>query len=176
MNFSLPPLTLVVGGASSGKSAYAEGLVESSGKSMTYIATAQAFDEEMRRKIDIHVSRRGVGWTTIEAPMDLGPALQTLGADQVCLLDCATLWLTNQMLAEVDLETAQSDLMDAIARCPAPLVIVSNEVGHGIVPDTRLGRQFRDAQGRLNIVLAQAADVVVQVTMGLPHALKGSLP
>lgn len=168
--------TFVLGGAASGKSAFAETLAERSGKPRLYLATAQAFDAEMRRKIDRHIARRADGWTTIEAPVDVVPALGSLSSRQVCLLDCATMWLSNLMLADRDITAAQSDLIDAIRTCAANLVIVSNEVGQGIVPENPLARQFRDAQGRLNIALAAECDVVVQVVAGLPQMLKGKLP
>lgn len=92
------------------------------------------------------------------------------------LIDCATMWLTNQMMDEADLEAAQNELLTALANCAAPVVIVSNEVGHGIVPDNALARSFREAQGRLNIALARRADLAVLVTAGLPQVLKGQLP
>ncbi len=171
-----PNLTFVLGGAASGKSAFAEQLIVSSGKSRVYLATSQVFDGEMQKKVDRHVSQRGAGWKTIEEPLDLAPALAQLNADQACLVDCATMWLTNHLLAENDLETAQSHLQNALSRCPAQIVVVSNEVGQGIVPENALARQFREAQGRLNIALATQADLVVQVTAGLPIVLKGKMP
>ncbi|WP_037317232.1 bifunctional adenosylcobinamide kinase/adenosylcobinamide-phosphate guanylyltransferase [Ruegeria halocynthiae] len=169
-------LTFVLGGAASGKSAFAEQLVVSSGKNKVYLATSQVFDDEMRTKVQRHLTQRGAGWTTIEAPYDLGPVLADLNADQACLIDCATMWLTNHLLAEHDLEQAQATLLQALQSCRAPVVIVSNEVGYGIVPENALSRRFREAQGRLNIALAAQADLVVQVTAGLPLALKGQLP
>ncbi|NOD64184.1 bifunctional adenosylcobinamide kinase/adenosylcobinamide-phosphate guanylyltransferase [Ruegeria sp. HKCCD9179] len=169
-------LTLVLGGAASGKSAFAEELIVSTGKSRSYLATSQVFDDEMRQKVKRHLTQRGDGWTTFEEPLDLGPLLARLPHDQICLIDCATMWLSNHLLAESDLEVAQTNLLDALNDCPAQVVIVSNEVGHGIVPDNALARQFREAQGRLNIALAAQADLVVQVTAGLPSVLKGQLP
>lgn len=169
-------VTFVVGGAASGKSAYAEALAERANMPKVYLATAQAFDDEMRRKVAQHVTQRGPGWTTMEAPLETATALAGLGSDQLCLLDCATMWLSNQMMAERDLADAQKSLIDSILACPARLIIVSNEVGGGIVPDNALARSFREAQGRLNIALAAASDVVVQVTVGLPTVLKGQLP
>lgn len=111
---------------------------------------------------------------TIEAPFELPPELAKLTEDQVCLIDCATMWLTNHLLAEVDLDQVQAKLLGALKDCAAQIVIVSNEVGHGIVPDNALSRRFREAQGRLNIALAAQADRVVQVTAGLPLVLKGA--
>lgn len=172
----LPSLTLVLGGAASGKSAFAESLCFQSDKARVYVATAQAFDDEMREKIEQHKIQRGSEWLTIEAPMDVVAALAGRTADDVVLLDCATLWLTNVVLAEQDVAIATTSLMAALATCAAPVIIVSNEVGHGIVPDTSLGRAFRNHQGRLNQTLAAQADVVVQVIAGLPRTLKGVLP
>ncbi|WP_170333442.1 bifunctional adenosylcobinamide kinase/adenosylcobinamide-phosphate guanylyltransferase [Ruegeria arenilitoris] len=171
-----PDLTFVLGGAASGKSAFAEQLVVLSNKNRIYIATSQVFDDEMRDKVQRHIVQRGEGWETVEAPFDLGPALADLTPDHICLIDCATMWLTNHLLAENDLEQAQSALLQALKSCRAPIVIVSNEVGHGIVPDNALSRRFREAQGRLNIGLAAQADLAVQVTAGLPLVLKGQLP
>lgn len=171
-----PKYTLVIGGAASGKSAFAEELVVSTGKSRKYLATSQVFDEEMRAKVNRHLAQRGAGWTTIEEPIDPGPALSALSSDDVCLFDCATMWLSNRMLAGADLDAAQTRLLDAIRSCRAQIVMVTNEVGHGIVPENALARQFREAQGRLNIALAAEADLVVLVTAGLPLVLKGRLP
>ncbi len=171
-----PRVTFIVGGAASGKSAWAEGFVESCKKSKTYLATSQVLDGEMRAKVDAHVARRDQSWALIEAQMDLRPALSGLKPDQICLLDCATMWLSNHLLADSDLDVAQAALLAALAECRANLVIVSNEVGQGIVPENPLARQFREAQGRLNIALAAHADLVVQVTVGLPLVLKGTLP
>jgi adenosylcobinamide kinase/adenosylcobinamide-phosphate guanylyltransferase len=169
-------VTFILGGAASGKSAFAEEICVKSGKDRVYLATSQVFDREMRAKVDRHLQQRGKGWTTHEAPMDVAPVLDSLGGDQICLLDCATMWLSNHMLAEDgDLVSAQRDLLDALARCAADVVVVSNETGQGIVPENALARRFREAQGRLNIELAKVADTVVQVTVGLPHVLKGAL-
>lgn len=171
-----PKFTLVLGGAASGKSSFAEQMVVSTGKSRVYFASSQVFDAEMQAKIDRHLAQRGPGWTTIEEPLEPGPALSALSARDICLFDCATMWLSNHLLAEGDLDAAQERLMAAIRHCPAQLVMVSNEVGHGIVPENALARRFREAQGRLNIALAAEADLVVLVVAGLPLALKGQLP
>lgn len=168
-------VTFILGGAASGKSAFAEQLCLNSGKDRVYWATAQIFDSEMREKVSRHLKQRGAGWTTIEEPETAARVLAALEPGQICLMDCATMWLTNHLLAEHDLETAQAELLDAIGRCPADLVIVSNETGLGIVPENKLARRFREAQGRLNIALAARADTVVQVTAGLPLVLKGTL-
>ena len=164
--------TLVLGGAASGKSAYAESLFDDATGPLTYIATAQAFDAEMAEKIRLHAARRGLRWNTVEAPIKAAEALGRLHLTDSCLLDCATMWLTNQLLADTDLAAEQARLMIAIADCSARLVIVTNEVGYGIVPDNALARRFREAQGRLNIALAATAGQVVQVIAGLPQVLK----
>ncbi|SDX12042.1 adenosylcobinamide kinase /adenosylcobinamide-phosphate guanylyltransferase [Ruegeria halocynthiae] len=169
-----PNLTFVLGGAASGKSLFAEQLVVSTGKKRIYLATSQVFDDEMRHKIRQHIAQRGDGWATIETPFDLSPELAKLAPDQICLIDCATMWLSNHLLAENDLVKAQSGLLAALRNCKAQIVIVSNEVGQGIVPENALSRRFREAQGRLNIALAAQADRVVQVTAGLPLVLKGN--
>ena len=171
----LPPLTLVLGGAASGKSAWAERLIQAEVARPVYIATAQAFDAEMQAKIARHKVARGPDWITIEAPLDLAGALGWHD-DIPALVDCATLWLSNHLLADTDLDTLISPLLDALAARRAPVVIVSNEVGQGIVPDSALGRTFREAQGRLNIALAAESALVVQVIAGLPNVLKGTLP
>jgi adenosylcobinamide kinase / adenosylcobinamide-phosphate guanylyltransferase len=130
----------------------------------------------MRARIAAHRRDRGHDWTTVEAPLDLAGALGKATADEVVLIDCATLWLTNHLLAEHDLDAEGTRLLAALSSCPAPVVIVSNEVGWGIVPDNALARRFRDAQGRLNQQLAAQADLVIGVMAGLPMVLKGSLP
>ena len=172
----LPKLTLIIGAAASGKSTFAERLVTTTMRARTYIATAQAFDDEMRAKIARHKDMRGAGWHTIEAPLDIPAALQQIPADHVVLIDCATLWLSNHLLAESDLEATETDLLTALETCPAPVAIVSNEVGAGVVPDNALSRKFREAQGRLNQHLATHAGLVITVIAGLPMVLKGTLP
>lgn len=176
MTGSLPPLTLVIGGARSGKSALAERLVTGTGRPRRYIATAEAWDDEMRDRIARHRADRGAGWTTVEAPLDLPAALASVQRDETVLIDCATLWLTNHLLADHDLADRTGALLAALAACPAPVVIVSNEVGWGIVPENALARRFRDEQGRLNQRLAAGADLVVTVIAGLPMVLKGQMP
>jgi len=172
----LPSLSLVVGGAASGKSAFAERLVARSERPRAYIATAQSFDAEMEAKITDHRERRGPDWRTVEAPFDVTEALVGAGAGEVVLFDCATFWLTNHLLAEHDIVTKERHLLAALTSCAAPVVVVSNEVGAGIVPENALSRQFRNAQGRLNQRLAEVSDVVVTVIAGLPLVLKGNLP
>lgn len=166
-------VALVTGGAKSGKSRFAEGLIAQTNRPRTYIATAQAWDDEMRARIDAHRADRGPDWTTIEAPHDLPAALRAADPASAILIDCATLWLTNRMLAEADLVAETEALMSALTACPAPVVIVTNELGWSIVPDKPLARRFRDAQGQLNQRLAQHADQVWAVISGLPLHLKG---
>jgi adenosylcobinamide kinase/adenosylcobinamide-phosphate guanylyltransferase len=172
----LPGLSLVIGGARSGKSRLAERLVTASGRPRHYIATAQAWDDEMRARIAAHKHDRGADWITHEVPRAVAETLATLPADHVVLLDCATLWLTNVLLAEADMAQECAALLTALTACKAPVVVVSNEVGWGIVPDNALARAFRDHQGRLNQQIAAAAGLVIGVMAGLPMVLKGRLP
>lgn len=172
----LPALSLVLGGAASGKSAFAESLVGTAGVTPLYIATAQVFDDEMAAKVARHRDMRGEGWHTIEEPFDLVTALGKAVADQPVLIDCATLWLTNILLDERDIAAETEALLGALNDCAGKVVIVTNETGQGIVPENRLARQFRNAQGTLNQQLAMQADLVVAVMAGLPLVLKGQLP
>ena len=166
----LPHLTLVLGGARSGKSRHAEALVTAHPAPWTYIATAQAFDDEMRARIAEHRDRRAAGWVTVEAPLLLADAVTA--AEGPVLVDCLTLWLTNLMLGEHDLDQATADLEGACLARRDPVVLVSNEVGLGIVPDNRLARAFRDAAGRLHQRIAHVADAVVFMMAGLPMPVK----
>lgn len=169
-------LILVLGGANSGKSAFAEAAVLARSDRPAYIATARAFDDEMAAKIARHRAARGDGWQTIEAPLDLAAAVaEARGADGI-LIDCATLWLSNLMLQGADAEAAEAALFAALDRAGPPVVIVSNEVGMSIVPEAALGRRFRAMQGGFNQRCAARADRVVAVMAGLPLALKGALP
>ena len=169
-----PKFSLIVGGARSGKSRLAERLAIASGLPRHYIATAEVWDEEMRARIDRHITDRGQGWVTHEAPRDVVGALAR--AKGVVLIDCATLWLTNVMLGGGDIQAETTALSTAIAAHPGPVIMVSNEVGWGIVPDNALARDFRDEQGRLNQRMAEAADLVAGVMAGLPLVLKGQMP
>lgn len=172
----LPGLSLVLGGAASGKSVFAEGLVRGTGRSPVYFATAQAHDAEMREKIERHKRLRGAGWRTIEEPLDVGRTLAGISGDTAVLVDCATMWLSNNLMAEADLEEAEAGLMAGLSLCAAPVVIVSNEVGLSVVPENAMARRFREEQGRLNQKLAAKAGLVVNVIAGLPQVLKGELP
>ncbi|MGR3714916.1 MAG: bifunctional adenosylcobinamide kinase/adenosylcobinamide-phosphate guanylyltransferase [Shimia sp.] len=172
----LPKLSLILGGASSGKSAFAESLVVQTGAPRVYVATAQAFDDEMRGKVAAHINDRGDNWHTIEAPLDVTIALAQTAEEKVVLLDCATMWLSNHLLAESDLSAEFDQLVTALMTCKARVVVVSNEVGLDVVPENKLARRFRDAQGKLNQIIAARADLAVLVVAGLPMPLKGQLP
>jgi adenosylcobinamide kinase / adenosylcobinamide-phosphate guanylyltransferase len=167
------PLTLVLGGARSGKSRYAEGLIGTMSPPWTYVATAEACDAEMAARIAVHRARRGGEWRTIEAPRDLAGALASTQAEPV-LIDCLTLWLSNRMLADADIDGEIGELEQALARRSSAVVIVANEVGSGIVPDNALARRFRDLQGSLNQRIAAGADRVVLMVAGLPLSVKGN--
>ena len=168
-----PRLTLVLGGARSGKSRHAEGLVQAHPAPWLYVATAQAFDDEMGERIALHRSRRPEGWITRDAPLDLAAAIREAEPGRAVLVDCLTLWLTNVMLAERDVAADIADLEAACAGAPGPLVLVSNEVGLGIVPDNALARRFRDQAGLLHQRLATRADRVVLAVAGFPLIVKG---
>lgn len=176
MTQKLPGLSLVLGGAASGKSAFAERLVADSGQACVYLATARAWDAEMHDKIARHRARRGDGWRTVEEPLEPGDALLAAAAGEAVLFDCATMWLSNHLLAGSDPEAAEARLFAGLSACAAPVVVVSNEVGLSVVPDNPLARRFREAQGRLNQALAARAGLVVNVVAGLARVLKGTLP
>jgi adenosylcobinamide kinase/adenosylcobinamide-phosphate guanylyltransferase len=165
-------VTLVLGGARSGKSRYAEELTTAFPPPWTYIATAEAFDQEMTERIAEHKTRRGSGWQTVDAPRDLPNAILANPATTPILADCLTLWLSNLMLADQDIEAATQKLDDALAARRAPTFLVANEVGFGIVPENALARKFRDLQGRLNQRIAARADRVVLVVAGIPLVIK----
>ena len=166
--------TFVLGGARSGKSRYAEAIVTGSPEPWVYIATAQARDDEMAGRIAEHRARRGPEWRTVEAPLELPQAIETVDAGATILIDCLTLWLSNVMHDDFDIDLATQELESAIIRRDGGTVIVSNEVGLGLVPDTALGRAFRDAQGRLNQRVASIAGRVVFMVAGQPLIVKGS--
>lgn len=163
--------TLVLGGARSGKSAYAEGLL--AGAPALYLATGQACDGEMAERIALHAVRRGAGWTTLEEPLDLPGALAgALDPARPVLVDCLTLWISNLMFAGHDIDAETQRLCGVLANPAGKVVLVSNEVGMGLVPETPLGRRFRDHQGRVNQRVAQLCRRVVFVAAGLPLILK----
>jgi adenosylcobinamide kinase / adenosylcobinamide-phosphate guanylyltransferase len=174
----LPPLTLVLGGARSGKSRYAEALIEGAASGGIYCATAEAGDAEMAARIAVHRARRdnsgrGAFWRTVETPFALADTiLAAARPERPLLVDCLTLWLSNLMLAEAPVDPAVATLRMALRDAAGPVVLVANEVGMGLVPETPLGRDFRDAAGRLNQEMAALADRVVFVAAGLPLILK----
>jgi adenosylcobinamide kinase / adenosylcobinamide-phosphate guanylyltransferase len=167
-------LTLVLGGARSGKSAYAERLVKSHPGPWTYIATAQILDDEMRARIDAHQARRGEEWRTVEAAHELAEAIRNAPQDRPLLVDCLTLWLSNRLLAGADLARDRAVLIDALLLRAAPTVAVSSEVGLSIVPDNALARAFRDAAGELHQQVATIAGRVALVVAGCPVLVKGA--
>jgi adenosylcobinamide kinase / adenosylcobinamide-phosphate guanylyltransferase len=173
---ALPRLTLVLGGARSGKSRHAERLVEAAAPAGTYCATAEPGDDEMRARIAAHRARRREFWRTIEAPLDLAGAIAAAAPvpERPLLIDCLTLWLSNLLLADRPLDAEFATLRAALRDAAGPVVLVANEVGLGLVPATPLGRRFRDAAGELNQEMAAIADRVVFIAAGLPLVLKGA--
>ena len=172
-------LTLVLGGARSGKSSYARRIAEAHAQQRdvvpTFIATATADDDEMADRIARHQAERGLLWRTLEAPLALAETLALLDPRDVAVVDCLTLWLSNSM-AQAQGHTARLDaLVPALLACPARLWVVSNEVGWGIVPDNALARRFRDEAGHLHQRIAQAADEAMLIVAGLPVTLKPAL-
>ncbi len=166
--------TLVLGGARSGKSRFAEQLVIDSGLERHYIATGRAWDEEMRARIDQHKADRGDLWTTYEEPLELVGRLAAIdGEGRAVLVDCLTLWVTNLMMEERDMAAEFAALAGFLPKVKAHLVIVSNEVGLGIVPENRMAREFRDYAGRLHQMIAAVAVDVYFIAAGLPLKMKG---
>jgi adenosylcobinamide kinase/adenosylcobinamide-phosphate guanylyltransferase len=164
---------LVIGGARSGKSRYAQQRAEATGLAPLFIATAQAFDDEMHERIARHRADRHAGWQTVEAPLDLAEAITAHNApDRVLLVDCLTLWVTNLMLGEHDVEAALCAVTNAIARSEGQLLLVSNEVGWGIVPENPLARRFRDVAGLVNQRIAACVDEVQLLCAGLNLRMK----
>ncbi|NCF46729.1 MAG: bifunctional adenosylcobinamide kinase/adenosylcobinamide-phosphate guanylyltransferase [Alphaproteobacteria bacterium] len=163
---------LITGGARSGKSSFAEKRTLSYGTPVIYIATAQAFDEEMENRIQLHQQRRGDEWRTISEPLAIANILTSLDRQGACLVDCLTLWLSNLIFAEEDISKATSSLIEAIATRRDPVILVTNEVGGGIVPENALARRFRDEAGRLNQIVAEAVDEVYTCISGIPLKLK----
>lgn len=164
-------IILVTGGARSGKSRIAEERTLAFGRPASYIATAQAFDSEMEKRIATHQERRGAEWVTHAEPLDLVGALN-LTEGQPRLVDCLTLWLTNLMLGGHDWQSAGRELVAALPRQASPVVLVTNEIGAGIVPENKLARDFRDAAGLLNQWVAAVADEVTLAVAGLPLKVK----
>lgn len=163
---------LITGGARSGKSELAERLALRPTGRAVYIATAEAWDDEMRARIKTHQDRRGQEWANHHAPLDLVETLEATDGGDTRLVDCLTLWLTNLMLGDHDWRAASERLCDALPRQSAPVVLVTNEVGMGIVPDNRLAREFRDAAGWLNRRVAEVSDAVYLTVAGCPIKVK----
>ncbi|TCL73880.1 bifunctional adenosylcobinamide kinase/adenosylcobinamide-phosphate guanylyltransferase [Rhizobium sp. BK251] len=167
-------VVFVLGGARSGKSRFSEELAAATGLERHYVATGRAWDEEMRDRIARHREDRGGAWTTHEVPLDLVGCLRaTDQADRCILVDCLTLWVTNLMMAERDMAAEFAALAELLPRTKARIIIVSNEVGLGIVPENRMARDFRDHAGRLHQLIAAAAAEVYFVAAGLPLKMKG---
>ena len=164
-------ITLVLGGARSGKSRFAESLLADRAGHRIYLATAEAGDEEMRQRILHHQARRGPGWRVIESPIEIAGPIENAGENAV-LVDCLTLWLANLMTANRDVDGATKALCQALDKARAAVVLVSNETGLGIVPDNALAREFRDWAGRINQAVAAQADRVFFIAAGLPLTLK----
>ena len=167
-------LYLVLGGARSGKSGHAEALVEAMPPPWRYIATAELLDEEMRNRIEAHKARRGAEWQTVEAPLELASALDDCPEGTPVLVDCLTLWLSNLMLNDRPVEEAFRGVLEALERRRGRTVLVSNEVGLGIVPDSKLARDFRDAAGNLHREVAARAEHVHFMVAGIPTIVKGT--
>ena len=173
-------LHLILGGARSGKSAYAEKLALASGLPGTYIATAQGYDNEFGQRVEHHKNRRPAHWQTIEQSFNLGQTLKKhAGADQCVIVDCLTLWLAQCICPDCERPESlnwpdeRNALLQELANLPGMILLVSNEVGMGIVPLGEINRQFQDEQGRLNQAIAQIADKVSFIAAGLPLTLKG---
>ena len=174
MTSTSPGAALVLGGARSGKSAFAERLVAETGLSRHYIATGRAFDDEMRARISKHREDRGEGWQTHEEPLALAARIRDVArADRAVLVDCLTLWVTNLMLEERDIAAECSGLVETLRQAPGRIVLVSNEVGLGIVPENRMARAFRDHAGRLHQQVAALVPEVYFIAAGLPLKMKG---
>lgn len=168
-------ITLVLGGARSGKSAYAQRAAEAaaaSGARLVMIATAEAMDGEMAERIARHLAERSAAWRTVEAPVDLAAAVAALAPDDIAVVDCLTLWLSNIYMRGMIVADEFDDLVAALKACPARLWLVANETGLGIVPENALARRFRDDSGRLHQRLAALADHAVMLVAGLPLNLK----
>lgn len=169
----LPAVTLILGGARSGKSRFAESLITASPGPWVYLATGHAGDAEMASRIRHHRERRGAGWRTVEEPLDLAGALsRAAGEGRAILVDCLTLWISNLMAAGRDVALETERLIAALPKISIPMVFVANEVGLGIVPDNALARAFRDEAGRVNQAIAATADRVYFIAAGLPLVMK----
>lgn len=172
ISYPLPLITLVLGGARSGKSVYAERLINANEAGL-YLATAEIIDDEMAERVRLHRERRNRIWTTVEEPLNLAQALKEHSSPQrPVLVECLTIWLSNLMTAKRRIGAETDALIETLSLLHGPVVFVSNEVGQGIIPGDRQSRDFVDAAGRLNQSIAMIADKVVFVTAGLPVVLK----
>jgi adenosylcobinamide kinase / adenosylcobinamide-phosphate guanylyltransferase len=169
-------LTLFVGGVRSGKSRLAQQYAERADGDLLYCATAEALDDEMKARIAAHQERRGRRWSTVECPIDLPAAIRSVPSTVAVLVDCLTLWLSNLLLSGRDIGTATDELLEAMQASSVPIIIVSNEVGMGIVPESALGRSFRDLAGTLNQRVVMACDEVYLVIAGQTLRLKPERP
>lgn len=172
-------IIFVLGGCRSGKSRFALSYANSHYKNKVFLATSQALDKEMERRIEIHKKNRGKDWLTLEEPVEIGSSLKSLknGVD-VVLIDCITLWVNNLFLAgegEEEILSRTVELREVMKNISPSLIVVSNEVGTGIVPDNKIARLFRDIAGIVNQKLAQYSDIVVMTVAGIPQVIKGGL-
>ena len=163
---------LVTGGARSGKSVFAEKRTKQLGSSLIYIATSEVIDSEMKKRVEEHQARRGSEWQTFHAPINLTEALVETDGKGPCLVDCLTFWLNNLIFHDVDLDSAKKELVTVLNERSDPVVLVTNEIGSGIIPENALARRFLDEAGRLNQTIAQIADEVYVSISGIPLQIK----
>ena len=167
-------ITLILGGTRSGKSVFAENYVLSANKTPVYLATAEIFNEEMKKRVDMHRSRRKSGWINVEEPIDIMGEIAKHNSEQkIVLVDCLSVWLGNLLEHHRNVETEMAKLVDGLAKLEVETVFVSSEVGLGIVPDNKLAREFSDYAGLMNQKIANIAETVFFVAAGLPLKLKG---
>ena len=164
--------TLIIGAAASGKSQYAEDILNNNVGKKLYLASANIYDEEMQEKVNKHKDRRGSEWTTIAEPLDAVRHIENLNIKEIMLFDCATMWLTNHFLKKSNIYHEIDLLVNSIKSSKGSIITVTNEVGSGIVPDNSMAREFRELQGKLNQKLATVASLVVTVIAGIPLILK----
>ena len=163
---------LVTGGARSGKSSFAEKRTKQLGSSLMYIATSEIIDSEMEKRVAEHQARRGSEWQTLHAPLKLAEALSETDGKGPCLVDCLTIWLNNLIFHNEDTIVATKELIKVLEQRSDPVVLVTNEVGSGIVPENALARRFRDEAGRMNQIISQVADEVYLSVSGIPLQIK----
>ena len=164
--------TLIIGAAASGKSQYAEDILNNNVGKKLYLASANIYDKEMQEKVNKHRDRRGSEWTTIAEPLDAVHYIENLNIKEIMLFDCATMWLTNHFLEKSNIYHEIDLLVNSIKSSKGSIITVTNEVGSGIVPDNSMAREFRELQGKLNQKLATVASLVVTVIAGIPLILK----